>query len=60
MSCWIERQGFDANEELNHLQCATFVTVKDGLFRTMTPVGTDVHQTAPADARPNDAGFPKG
>lgn len=54
-ACRAHVTGFDAEQELNHFECATFVTVQDGLIHTMTEVWTDVDQTAPADTRPERA-----
>ena len=41
------------SEGLNHFECATFVSVRDGLIERMTEVWTDVSQTAPDGTRPD-------
>lgn len=47
--------GFDSEGGLNRFECATFITVEDGLILTMTEVWTDADQVAPEGARPTSA-----
>ncbi|MCA0379114.1 MAG: nuclear transport factor 2 family protein [Actinobacteria bacterium] len=41
-----------AKAGLMHFECATFVTVQDGLITHMTEVWADVDQAVPKEARP--------